>query len=235
MTAYVVQADPIHENSINYFSANLGFYRIGYHVERFKLSELPSLEIDVDTPVFGGMESISEVLPNYVGLEYYPDEIKNHMYRDVRSVRVEELQSGDFFKPLPEDHKLFSPFVKDDSLQCKLTIAKIPSDHIVLTTQAVEFLSEFRVYVLEGKILDICFYKGEPSLFPDPITVKDMVSKVSHHSIAFGLDVGVLSTGETAVIEMNDFCCLGNYGLKAQQYALCIAKRWTQVYTQFNE
>ena len=117
MTAYVVNADPIHENSINYFSASLGFYRIGYHVHRFKLSELATLEVDADTPVFGGMESLSKILPSYVGLDYYPDEIQEHMYRDVKAVKVEEVQKGDFFKPLSKDHKLFSPFVKDDSLQ----------------------------------------------------------------------------------------------------------------------
>ena len=235
MTAYVVNADPIHENSINYFSASLGFYRIGYHVDRFKLSELATLEVDADTPVFGGMESLSKILPSYVGLDYYPDEIQEHMYRDVKAVKVEEVQKGDFLKPLSKDHKLFSPFVKDDSLQCQLTIGKIPPCHTVLMSKAVRFLSEFRVYVLEGKILNICYYKGNPSLFPDPEIVKEMVSKVTHHSISFGLDVGVLSSGETAVIEMNDFCCLGNYGLNAQQYAQCIAKRWTEVYTLFNE
>ena len=61
-----------------------------------------------------------------------------------------------------------------------------------------------------------------------------MISRVSHYAVAFGLDVGVLDTGETAVIEMNDFCCLGNYGLKAQHYAMCIAKRWTEIFRTFH-
>jgi len=233
MTAYIVNADPIHENSINYFSANLGFYRIGYFVERYNLSEVSSLEVDEDSPVFGGMESITAILPDYTGLNYYPDELAEYMHRNVKSVAVEDVQMGDFFKPLPKDHKLFSPFVRDESLQCQLTLKNIPCGHPVLTCNAVSFVSEYRVYVLEGDILDICYYKGEPTKLPNAKIIEDMVSKVSHYAVAFGLDVGVLDTGETAVIEMNDFCCLGNYGLKAQHYAMCIAKRWTDVYRTF--
>jgi len=233
MTAYVVNADPIHENSINYFSASLGFYRIGYFVERYNLSDISALDVDEDSPVFGGMESISAILPDYTGLNYYPDELSEYMYRDVKAVAVEKVQKGNFFKPLPEDHKLFSPFVRDNSLQCQLTLKNIPRGHTVLTCNAVNFVSEYRIYVLEGDILDMCYYKGCPTILPDSKIIKEMVSRVSHYAVAFGLDVGVLDTGETAVIEMNDFCCLGNYGLKAQHYAMCIAKRWTDVYSTF--
>ena len=60
MTAYVVKAPPIHENSINYFSAELGFYRLGYVVERFDLQNIQDLKISGDTPVFGGV-------PEYTG------------------------------------------------------------------------------------------------------------------------------------------------------------------------
>ena len=50
-------------------------------------------------------------------------------------------------------------------------------------------------------------FTSDVTTFPDVEAIKDMITKVSHFSIAFGLDVGVLSTGEIA-IEMNDFCCL---------------------------
>lgn len=233
MTAYVVAADPIHENSINYFSANLGFYRLGYHVERFKLSELKSKDIDESTPVFGGMESMEIVLPKYTGLNYYPLELNDFMYRDVKEVNVEDVSMGNFFKPLPEDHKMFSPVVKSDTLQCSLILGRIPKEHKVLSTQAVKFLSEYRVYVTNGDILDICYYKGDPLELPDAKVIREMVSLVSHYSVSFSVDVGILESGETALVEMNDFCCLGNYGLNAREYAMAIANRWTEIYNLY--
>lgn len=233
MTAYIVAADPIHENSINYFSANLGFYRLGYHVERYALNELASLDIDESTPVFGGMESIEIVLPKYEGLEYYPSELDEFLYREIKEVCIEEVNDGDFFKPLPEDHKMFSPSVKDDTLQCELLLGRIPPGHKVLTTRAVNFVSEYRVYVTRGEILDVCFYKGNPLEFPSSSVIREMVSLVSSKSVSFSIDVGILESGETALVEMNDFCCLGNYGLNAREYAFSIANRWDEIYLKY--
>lgn len=62
MTAYVIAAEPIYENAANYFSAELGFYRLGYAVERYKLSELEGKDVNEETPVFGGMESLQMIL-----------------------------------------------------------------------------------------------------------------------------------------------------------------------------
>ena len=42
-------------------------------------------------------------------------------------------------------------------------------------------------------------FTSDVTTFPDVEAIKDMITKVSHFSIAFGLDVGVLSIGETAI------------------------------------
>lgn len=233
MTAYVIEAPPIHENSINYFSAELGFYRLGYVVERYKLSHLREKDISDETPVFGGMESLQLILPHYVGLPYYPTELSNFMYRDIDSRSIGEVKNGEFFKPFEKDHKLFKGCVKSDSFQCELLLSKIPEQTKVWVSSAVTFCSEYRVYVRAGEILNICFYQGDPLIQPDTNAILAMVSKTKGYATAYGLDVGVLENGKTALVELNDFCCLGNYGLKAIEYARCIAERWPELWTQF--
>jgi len=234
MNAYVVAAEPIHENSANYFLAELGLYRLGYFVERYNLSDLPSAEVSGETPVFGGIESIHLLLPDYTGLPYYPSELSQFMFRAVNRRPIEEVRLGEFFKPVEEEHKLFSPRVKDESFDCDLLIGKIPVGTEVLVTEAVGFVSEFRAYACGGEVLNVCFYKGDPLTRPDPVVIKGMVESCSHYSSAFGIDVGVTADGATALVEMNDFCCLGNYGLRARDYAHGIAVRWEEIWEQFS-
>lgn len=234
MNAYVVAAEPIHENSGNYFLAELGFYRLGFFVERYNLPDLANAEVSGETPVFGGIESVHMVLPNYTGLPYYPPELSDFMFRAVDKRPLGQVRSGEFFKPVEEEHKLFSPRVKDESFDCDLLISKIPAETEVIVTEAVEFASEFRVYVCRGEALNVCFYKGDPLSRPDSAAIKDMVRSCSHYSSAFGIDVGVTADGETALVEVNDFCCLGNYGLRARDYAHSIAVRWEEVWQQFS-
>lgn len=234
MIAYVVQAQPIHENSINYFSAELGFYRLGYVVERFKLSELKEAVVSAETPVFGGMESLQIVLPHYVGLPYYPPELSGFMYRNADIREISTVKIGEFFKPQEREHKLFNSYVKDDSFQCELLLGQVPVGTRVVVSDAVNFQAEYRVYVRGGEILNICFYKGDPLIQPDISAVAAMVSATADYAAAYGLDVGILDDGRTALVELNDFCCLGNYGLKAVEYAQCIAERWPEVWSKFH-
>lgn len=233
MTAYVVAAEPIEVNSANYFIATLGLYRLGYFVERFQLQELSVDEISRDTPVFGGIESIQKVFPGYVGLPYYPAELADYLKRKIEIKQIVDVENGQFFKPLEEEHKLFTPRVKDDSFDCEYLLGRIPIDTKVITSDAIAFSSEFRVYVLNGEILDICFYKGDPLILPNTSEVAKMVKGCWHYSAAFGLDVGVTLSGETVVVELNDFCCLGNYGLRPLDYGRSIVARWEQIWDQY--
>lgn len=235
MTAFVVAAEPIHENAANYFIAELGFYRLGYFVERYQLADLHTAEIEAETPVFGGIESVQKVLPSYIGSPYCPGELQPFMSRKVEWRSINEVREGQFFKPFEEEHKLFSPRIKDNTFECDLLISRIEPEKEVIVTEAITLESEFRVYVCQGEILNICFYKGNPLKQPKLDTITKMVELVTHYSSAFGLDVGVTDTGETVLVEMNDFCCLGNYDLRAIAYARCIAIRWEEAWHQFHK
>ena len=233
MKAYVIEAPPIHENAVNYFSAELGFYRLGYFVERYKLADLKNTNVNEETPIFGGMESLKIVLPEYIGLPYYPPELKDYMYRNVELRNINEVKIGEFFKPQESQHKLFTARIKEESFQCELMLGKIPTETKVVVTTAIKFHSEYRVYVRDGEILNICFYKGNPLIQPNVTAIQKMVTATKDYAVAYGLDVGVIENGRTALVETNDFCCLGNYGLRAIEYAKCIADRWPEVWGEF--
>ncbi|MEO1621723.1 MAG: ATP-grasp domain-containing protein, partial [Cyanobacteria bacterium J06632_3] len=143
---------------------------------------------------------------------------------------IEAVQPGEFFKPLESQQKLFLPRVKDRSFQCELLLDKIPAGTRVWVSSAVSFLAEYRVYVRRGQVLNVCFYKGDPLIQPEVGAIAAMVSATKSCAVAYAIDVGVLESGETALVELSDFCCLGNYGLKAIDYAACIAERWAEVW-----
>jgi hypothetical protein len=232
MQAYVIEADPVHENSINYFAATLGFYRIGYFVDRYRLSELAALDLSEDTPVFGGMESIIQVFPNYESIGHYPHELRGFLHREIAVKPLGEVNEGDFFKPLEHEHKLFNPMIMGDSVAAGIVLNSLPPGHPVYSSQAISIRSEFRCYVHQREAVAIHCYKGDPTMFPDRDAILAMVRAFDTAPVAYGLDVGVLEDGRTVLIEVNDFCCLGNYGIRPAPYAFSIAARWKELWRE---
>ena len=55
--------------------------------------------------------------------------------------------------------------------------------------------------------------------------VKDFVDSPK----AYCIDVGVLSTGETALIEVNDALCIGIYSMSKELYAELLMTRWNEL------
>lgn len=87
--------------------------------------------------------------------------------------------------------------------------------------QAVEFidegfLSEWRVFVLDGNIVDVQNYAGDLWTLPNRDAVEHMVYKFEHTPganapPAYTLDVGVIPDGRTCIVEVHDFYSCGTY------------------------
>jgi hypothetical protein len=106
----------------------------------------------------------------------------------------------------------------------------VGSDQEIYISTPIDFLSEYRVYVNRGKIIDVKHYFGNWRLFPDPVIIDDMVSKVnSIMPISYSVDVGILEDGTTALVECNDGYALGNYGVESKEYAGMIRDRWWEI------
>jgi hypothetical protein len=93
-----------------------------------------------------------------------------------------------------------------------------------------DYISEWRIYIKENKILKVCNYMGNPTLFPVNF-VNHIVSNYDIKPIAYSIDIGFDSISELwNIIEVNDFYSLGNYGLNELDYLDCTTSRYHQIY-----
>lgn len=78
--------------------------------------------------------------------------------------------------------------------------------------EVVNFVSEYRFFVYNGKIRGASHYSGNMWLLPDKDMVERMAKRISGRRKSFTLDVGVLDTGATAAVELHNFVACGFYG-----------------------
>lgn len=94
----------------------------------------------------------------------------------------------------------------------------------------VEFLSEWRVFVFNGKILDCKNYLGDFFTYPNPNTIINMVKEYKDAPVAYTLDVGVIPGGETVVIECHRFFSCGLYGFNdLYHYPYMLSQEWFEM------
>lgn len=87
-------------------------------------------------------------------------------------------------------------------------------DHLFLLSEYVNILSEYRVYVVDGNIENICNYNGECSIFPDSLVINDVIVEMKKHSEmpkSYTIDIMVTDRG-TSVVEIHNFVSVGLYG-----------------------
>jgi hypothetical protein len=102
----------------------------------------------------------------------------------------------------------------------------------IFCAEVVDWLSEYRVFVNHGEIVGIGHYAGDPSIAIDQQTVTDVVQSLEQSSeatAAYAIDFGVVSTGQTAVVEWNDGFSLGSYGLDKTIYTDLLITRWCEI------
>ncbi len=136
--------------------------------------------------------------------------------------------------------KVFTGFVLDsdacalglnnyDQIQYNALHA-LMSDAPVWISEPVRWVSEYRYYIIDSQIIGFARYDQEESdSAPEPNL--DVVWQcIADLAIAhpYALDMGVLASGETALVEVNDAWAIGLYGgaMKPQDYVRFLATRW---------
>lgn len=109
--------------------------------------------------------------------------------------------------------------------------------------QAVEFIedgfeSEYRVFVLDGNIVDIQNYAGDLWTLPDKYTVEKMIYQFEHtkgESVppAYTLDVGVY-LNKTYIVELHDFYACGTYNFNDHYRFPMMLWEWWNWYRRRN-
>ncbi|WP_330180316.1 ATP-grasp domain-containing protein [Nocardia sp. NBC_01503] len=102
----------------------------------------------------------------------------------------------------------------------------------VWCSEVVRWAAEYRVYVVDQRIVAIDHYDGEPTT---PLDMKVVTAAITTYRnsgtapAAYGIDFGVLTTGETALVEANDGYALGAYAIDADSYTELIMRRWAEL------
>ncbi|WP_395737936.1 ATP-grasp domain-containing protein [Prosthecobacter sp.] len=102
----------------------------------------------------------------------------------------------------------------------------------VWCSDIVNWRSEFRTYVIGTEIVALRHYGGDPAVVPSLTVIADAIGLFSASGeapAAYGIDFGVLETGETALVEANDGYALGAYSVDAEIYTRLLFVRWQEL------
>lgn len=95
----------------------------------------------------------------------------------------------------------------------------------------VNFISEYRVYILHNNIHGICHYAGNPLIFFDSHKLLEIVSGDFIGKSTYVVDIGITLGMETFIVEYNDAWAIGNYGLSESKYWKFIKTGWINIIT----
>lgn len=226
--------------NLNFYLAWEAFNQMGYSVTLFEEKDIPNLDISVETPVFAGVTIFRKIIDklgiNYPPFDCYPEVLQPYYGRNLRrsTLGVEKSKFHKdnvsvFIKPV-----LPKQFIGNvwKSIINLIPLAAVPDDAEVWVCEPIKIESEFRVYVHDGEILGVKHYYGDWNKVPSKEFVEEVVKNYKPSPCAYGVDVGVKSDGGSFVIESNDGCNLGNYGLDSIHYGEMIVSRWFEIVSQ---
>ncbi|WP_371876095.1 ATP-grasp domain-containing protein [Pleionea sp. CnH1-48] len=91
--------------------------------------------------------------------------------------------------------------------------------------------------LVDSEIRCIDHYDGEPNVEVSRSVILSAIKeldKAKESYAGYAIDFGVLSTGETALVEMNDGFAVGAYEIGAKDYTDMVIARWEELLDQGN-
>jgi len=225
--------------NIPLYTAARGFEARGRDVTASTVDEIMGREARPEHLVLGGAHVVRQYLGR-MGVEPpdfdYPQTLIPFLRREFEIevlgvVRSRYNEPGDPVFVKPVEHKLFTGHVVSrfrDLIKSQEADSTTP----VYVVGHVEFVTEWRFYVEEGRVVGADHYRGEPLLFPEPGVVAAAATAMSGYEdapVAYGLDFGVCADGVTRLVEANDMFALGSYGLDGVIYSHLVELRWEQL------
>lgn len=199
----------------------------------YSLTSISDLDVGPDAGVAGYIGDVRAALRK-LGVQEpdpmdYPEEIRSFLGRDVSKTTLVAAmsQEGVFIKPVAQ--KLFSGFVLTGQFGDNLKVVGLDPQTEVWSSPALEFVSEYRCFVLEREILGVRWYKGDWGVALDRRVVEAAVQAYVTAPIAYTIDFGVTKEGRTLLVEVNDGFAFGAYGLPSELYAAMLSARWEEM------
>lgn len=163
----------------------------------------------------------------------YPFELAFILGRKVRKTTAKDVKYGEWCKPFKTKEfpvQMAASFVVDKNG------AEIDPDTPCWASTVVEFTSEWRCYIIKGKIKGIAQYDSGPD---DELTsfeiikLESLIDEWKMAPAAYAMDVGRITTSnEVTLVEVNDAWGIGYYSdgtLTQRDYADWLAIRWNEL------
>jgi hypothetical protein len=125
--------------------------------------------------------------------------------------------------------------IKAEGFPKMLTKKDILEPDIYMFSEPIDIVSEYRCFVYNNRLLGINNYSGDFTIFPDTDTIIEMIGEYTDSPIAYTLDVGVIESGETVIIEVHDFFSCGLYGFADMKNLPTMYSRWIVEYLNKNK
>lgn len=171
---------------------------------------------------------------------------KHFTGRFYKQVRAGELKNNPkkyqwplFIKPKVIKKFASGVLSKPDSI--KVILNDAADDDIAIISEVIPMDSEWRCFVMEGKLVGMQWYAGDFTLFPDVDSINSMIIAYTEAPIAYTLDVavvqetsnGIIMDETTLLVECNDAWSICNYGLVPEIYIEMLEKRWEQIFKKY--
>lgn len=164
-----------------------------------------------------------------------PEEIIKYAGRNIKLMTFEEAMMIDdypfFIKPYSVLKNFESGVIERSSMKT-LYSPNIDKSQIVMISDVVDFITEYRGYVINKELVGLKHYKGDIRVFPDVSVIDNAINDYKNQPKAYSIDFGVTSAGETLLVECNDGWSLGNYGLSSKLYSSLLIARWREIIEQ---
>jgi len=161
-----------------------------------------------------------------------PDELLKYAGREVRYMTMGEFKKETkvpiFVKPNRRS-KEFGAGVITKLSSKTIFFDEVEDDTPVLVSEVVDFVSEYRGYVINRELKGIKHYLGDFRVFPDMKIVDAAIADYKTQTAGYSIDFGITSDGRTLLVECNDGFSLGNYGLEDTTYSTLLTRRWLEM------
>jgi len=144
-----------------------------------------------------------------------------------RSDKGEKL----FIKPV--EIKLVSGLLLDGIKHSCLDT--LPPNTIFMAYEPFKYriLSEWRIYVHNHKMVDSRHYSGDFTVSPNYDYAQNVIEiNKKNFPVAYTVDIGVLASGESVVVEFNDMWAIGNYGMSNDLYLKLLTDRYMEIVSE---
>lgn len=217
----------------DHFNAYIGFKEMRIETVLFETYE-ELLKSNIEDVVIGYVGTVKARLKDF-GKQIedmdYPDVLYKYLGRKVWKSTANTINNNPNLWPVfikPICNKKFKGRVvrsTSDLVGC----GSCYEDYPIYCSEIKEIIAEFRVFVLYGKIIDVRRYGGIWNTHCSKAVIESCISDFVGAPSAYALDFGITGDGKTILVEVNNTCSIGSYGLDPILYAKFLSARWAEL------